>query len=83
MNKYERQSLARAMNLGGDCLEIPDTNYMLEKVGMEFDDMDALLDMLRLIQLLMEYQQFDLEATRRERDQLQHMIDESGGTKNE
>jgi len=83
MNKAERQELARAINIGGECLAIPDTCYVLEDVGEETDDMDALLDLMRLMRVLMRYQQFDLEATRRERDQLQHMIDGSGGINEE
>ena len=80
MNKAERQELARAMNIGGECLAIPDTSYVLQDVGDESNDLSALLDLLRLLRVLMRYQQFDLEATRRERDQLQHMIDGSGGS---
>jgi len=77
MNKAERQELARAMNIGGECLAIPDSSYVLDGVGEETNDLDALLDLLRLLRVMMRYQQFDLEATRRECDQLRHMIEEN------
>jgi len=82
MNKGERQELATAMKIGGECLAIPDGCCVLEGVGDETDDLDAFVDLLRLLRVMIRYQQFDLEATRRERDQLQQMID-SGGSYNE
>lgn len=77
MNKVERQELAHAMSIGGECLVISNSSYELCGVGEETNDLDALLDLLRLLRVMMRYQQFDLEATRRERDQLRHVIEEN------
>lgn len=77
MNKAERQELAHAMNIGEECLNISDPSYVLDSVWEETNDLDALLDLLSLLRVMMRYQQFDLEATRRECDQLRHVIEEN------
>jgi len=80
MKKYERQVLARTMRMIGDCFHIANTPYVLEDPGDEVDDIIPLLDLMQLIRMTMQYKQFDLEATRRERDQIQHDL---GGQSNE
>jgi hypothetical protein len=78
MNRTERQELAHAMRIGGECLVISNSSYVLDGVGEETDDLEALLDLLRLLRVMMRYQRFDLEVTRRERDDLLRAI-EGGG----
>jgi len=80
MNRYERQVLARAMRMAGDCFVVANTPYTLEDPGEEVDNIALLLDLMQLLRLTLQYKQFDLEATRRERDQVQHG---SGGQDNE
>lgn len=77
MNKCDRQSLLCAMEIGRECLGALDVVDVSEKGDIE-PSMDYLVDLMCLIRLLSKYQRFDLEATRRERDKLQHMMDDSG-----
>ena len=72
MNKYERQVLAQSMRMVGECFIIANTPYVLADPGEEADDITPLLDLMQLMRVTLQYKQFDLEATRRERDQMQH-----------
>lgn len=76
MKRYERQVLARAMKMVGDCFRIANTPYELEDPGDEVDDITPLLDLMQLMRVTVQYKQFDLEATRRE---LAQQLDGSGG----
>jgi len=83
MKKFERQAMAKVVRMAGECLNLADASVVVEDPGEEIEDVMPLLDLMHLLRVLMRYKQFDLEATRRERDQLQHMIDGSGGSYDE
>ena len=83
MKKYERQALAKVVRMAGECLNLADSSMVVEDPGEEIDDVMPLLDLMHLLRVMMRYRTFDLEATRRERNQLQHMIDGSGGSYDE
>jgi hypothetical protein len=80
MKKYERQALAKVVRMAGECLNLADSYVTVEDPGEEIEDVMPLLDIMHLLRAMTRYRAFDLEATRRERDQLQHIIDGSGGS---
>lgn len=69
--------------MAGECLHLTNPAMVVEDPGEEIEDVTLLLDVMQQLRVITRYNQFDLEATMRERDQLQHMIDGSGGCTDE
>jgi hypothetical protein len=66
MNAEERKQFRLAVAIGYEVLSIVNSNIDLSKCDPEIK-MDELVDLMHNIRANVRYQQFDLEATRREK----------------